>query len=69
MAFKCNECNLTYPNRKDQVDELGEPGICSDCYDEEEHASSQKTAATAASDDSDDDDDNHPWGHYPQGPA
>jgi hypothetical protein len=39
MAFKCRECNRTFPDKDNQMDDPNEysnEGVCPDCHEEED---------------------------------
>lgn len=53
MAFSCVGCNRTFPDKDDKgTGELGDPGICPDCYEEEEEDEDDEERRTASG---------HPW--------
>lgn len=39
MAFKCNECNKTWPDKRNQMDDpnkYSKEGICPECHEEDD---------------------------------
>lgn len=71
MSFKCNQCNRTWPDKKNKMDDpnkYSKEGICPECYegddDEDEDSRNPFGNISAKKADDDDDDDDHPWqGH------
>lgn len=74
MAFICNECKKTWPDKKNQIEDakpdgtfsaVAGDGLCPECADDEDDDDGRSTArrAMTSPSSSSSDDDSHPWAH------
>lgn len=64
MAFSCNECSKTWPDRYEQTGTIGNPKYCHECYDPEKHAEDDDDGSDdgpVVEAEKEDGDDPHPW--------